>query len=117
MGEPATVLRQRARSFFLLLAGGARGRQLPADQAALLVLLSVGPMTVSDIRDTLSLAQASSSELVDRAERAGLVERRKTTVAVGPERRTHNLVRTDGLDARAVLVQLTAKGRRRVVRP
>lgn len=67
------------------------------DFALLEILLNLGPLPVSTIGDKVLLTSGSVTSAIDRAEKAGLVERSR-----------------DDKDRRTVIVSLTAQGQQRI---
>lgn len=89
------LLARASRLTRLLLRSGTR--ELSRTEAGLLDTLQAGPRRITDLAESEALAQPTVTQLVDRLERHGLVSRRRCAE-----------------DRRAVLVSVTAAGRRRL---
>jgi DNA-binding MarR family transcriptional regulator len=99
---PAARFRAALRRFLRRSEDAARGAGITPGQHLLLLQIAGaerGTTTVSDLVDKLSLTQSAVTELVQRAEQAGLV-RRAVSAA----------------DARVVDLSLTSEGERRLAR-
>lgn len=90
-----SLLARASRLTRLLLRAGSR--ELSRTEAGLLATLEDGPRRVTELAETEALAQPTVSQLVDRLERRGLVERARCAE-----------------DGRAVLVSASAQGRRQL---
>src|SRR5579884_3152174 len=107
--QPAAAVRVAAfrtalRSFLRTSEKVARARGLTPQRYLLLLMIKGAPdgseqSTVTELAARLSLGQSTVTELVKRAEQAGLIER----------------VRSD-VDARVAHVRLTPEGERRLAR-
>jgi DNA-binding MarR family transcriptional regulator len=99
--EGAAALREALRAFLRQSDQVTRRHGLTTQRYELLLMIRTsardGRATVSQLARRLSLAQSSTSELVDRTEDLGLVRRDGDTA-----------------DRRAVVVSLTAEGERRL---
>jgi DNA-binding MarR family transcriptional regulator len=100
----AADFRSALRSFQRVAERAARRAGLTPQRHLLLLMIRGSPdgsgsATVTDLAERLQLAQSTVTELVNRAEDAGLVERRSS-----PD------------DGRVVHLQLTADGERRLAR-
>jgi DNA-binding MarR family transcriptional regulator len=111
MGDPPTIdtsdamhaaaFRQTLRSFLRTSEQIARASGLTPTRHLLLLMIKGAPdgserATVTELADRLQLAQSSVTELVSRAEQAGLIERERSEV-----------------DARVAHLRLTDEGERR----
>lgn len=85
-------------------------KNIPSSRLAVMVLLhrTLSMWSCRSISATIGLSMASTSELLDHMEHAGLIMRRRP-VTGGP--RVHK-ARKDGYDARVTLVYLTPKAKR-----
>jgi DNA-binding MarR family transcriptional regulator len=96
--ESATELAELLRVANKRLQQGTRDTLAPlglsSSQARVVRLLADGPLRMSVIADRLAVVPHSVTDVVDRAERAGVVARRR-----------------DPLDRRSTLVELTPQGR------
>jgi DNA-binding MarR family transcriptional regulator len=96
--ESATELAELLRQANKRLQQGTRDTLAPlglsSSQARVVRLLADGPLRMSVIADRLAVVPHSVTDVVDRAERAGVVARRR-----------------DPLDRRSTLVELTPQGR------
>lgn len=90
-----SLLARASRLTRLLLRAGSR--ELSRTEAGLLATLEDGPRRVTELAETEALAQPTVSQLVDRLERRGLVQRARCAE-----------------DGRAVLVSASAQGRRQL---
>jgi DNA-binding MarR family transcriptional regulator len=95
-GLPAALVRL-ARLAQGVLASVAGEHELTATQARALCVLTEGPQAMSRLAGVLGVEKAAMTDLVDRLERRGLVER------------------VTGTDRRSFLIQLTAVGSARAV--
>jgi DNA-binding MarR family transcriptional regulator len=98
----AATFREALRAFLRQSEQVARRAGLTPQRHLLLLMIKGAPdrseqMTLTHLAQRLQLAQSTVSELVERAEEAGLVQR-------------HH----DGDDGRIALVRLTAEGERRL---
>ena len=87
-----TLLRRASQLGRLLLRAGSRS--LSRAEASLLATLTDRPRRITELAETEALAQPSVTQLVDRLQRRGLVDR----------------ARSDS-DGRVVLVSVTERGR------
>ncbi|MBX5441597.1 MAG: MarR family transcriptional regulator [Solirubrobacteraceae bacterium] len=87
-----TLLPRASRLTRLLLRAGSRA--LTRGEAGLLATLTARPHRITELAETETLAQPTVTQLVDRLQRRGLVERSR-----------------DPGDGRVVLVSLTPRGR------
>jgi DNA-binding MarR family transcriptional regulator len=96
--ESATELAELLRQANKRLQQGTRDTLAPlglsSSQARVVRLLADGPLRMSVIADRLAVVPHSVTDVVDRAERAGVVARRR-----------------DPVDRRSTLVELTPQGR------
>ncbi|HST18792.1 MAG TPA: MarR family transcriptional regulator [Gaiellaceae bacterium] len=100
----AAHFRSALRSFHRVAERAAQRAGLTPQRHLLLLMIrgspdGTGSATVTDLAERLQLAQSTVTELVNRAEDAGLVERRSS-----PD------------DGRVVQLQVTADGERRLAR-
>jgi DNA-binding MarR family transcriptional regulator len=96
------AFRAALRTFLHETEGIARASGLTPQRHLLLLMIKGAPdgserLTIGELTEQLKLAQSSVTELVTRAERAGLVEREQSE-----------------LDARVAHVRLTEEGERRL---
>ena len=100
----AAQFRAALREFHRVAERSARSAGLTPQRYLLLLMIrgapnGTGSATVTELADQLQLAQSTVTELVNRAEQAGLVERTPSAD-----------------DARVVDVRVTADGERRLAR-
>lgn len=98
------AFRAALRSFLHESERAARANRLTPQRHLLLLMIKGAPdgseqATISDLTERLRLAQSTVTELVSRAEKAGLVEREQS-----------------GSDARVAHLRLTDEGERRLAR-